>query len=248
MLTVIKSIPAPGGFSREVEHLAEDTQMSSHPLRAGPVMFFTLFLLVFFVKVACDTPREDFWLQPAGGDNLELGNQVEDNYKVELDKLGWLQPAQKKILSGLLHEVLVSPEILQVGSPRPWRAESVDINHRRQTKITLDTDLSTVDMMPNGAFECPCTSALPADVAALFAAKGFPADYATKKCVAHDVNLANATAQAETGCVPGPNQPLFCKMEWCVVVIKKKCIHMICLQLVSSPSSHTVHCRIGARK
>jgi hypothetical protein len=203
-------------------------------------MFFTLFLFVFFVKVACDTPREDVLLQPAGGDNEQLGNHVEDTYKDELDKLGWLQPAQKKILSGLLHEVLVSPEILQVGSPRPWRAESVDINHRRQAKMTLDTDLNTVDMSPGGAFECPCISEFPADVAPLFAQRGFPADYGVKSCTAHDVDLKNATAQAETGCTPGPKQPLFCKMEWCVLVIKKRCVYMTCLQVVNSPSSPTV--------
>ena len=223
-----------------MELLAPALQMSAHPVRAGPMMFFTLFLLVFFVTAACDKPREDFFLKIEGGDKLQLGNHLEDNYKDGLDKLGWLQPAQKKILSGLLHEVLVSPEILQVGSPRPWWADSIDINHRRQAKMTLDTDLSTVDMSPNGATECPCTSALPADVAQRFAAKGFPADYGVKSCVAHDVNLKNATAQAEVGCAPGPNQPLYCKMEWCVVGIMKKCIHRTCLPVVTSPSSPTV--------
>jgi hypothetical protein len=203
--------------SLAVELLAPALQMSAHPVRAGPMMFFTLFLLVFFVTAACDKPREDFFLKIEGGDKLQLGNHLEDNYKDGLDKLGWLQPAQKKILSGLLHEVLVSPEILQVGSPRPWRAESVDINHRRQSKMTLDTDMSTVVMSPNGAFECPCASALPADVIQLYAAQGFPADYGLTSCKAHDENLKNAKAQAETGCTPGANHNSYCSFEWCYV-------------------------------
>ena len=166
-----------------------------HP--AVPVMFL---MSAFFVIIACDEPND----QP----HLHVGTFAD-----ELDKFEWLQPSQKKLLFELAQKKFRAPEDLEVVSPRPWRAEAVNMIQRRAGI----TDLSTLDMEPLGAFECRCATALPADVVPIYASRGYPADYGLGACKKHDQNLASATAQADTGCTPGANQDLYCSMEWCYV-------------------------------
>jgi hypothetical protein len=119
---------------------------------------------------------------------------------------------EKEDLKKKLDEANKPPEDLDVAFLRPWRAE--DVHQRRQG---VGTDMSMADMDPNGAYECRCLPSLPPDVAPLYRARGFPANYGVGSCMAHDKNLANTSAQAEVGCVPGPNQANYCGFEWCYV-------------------------------
>jgi hypothetical protein len=140
---------------------------------------------------------------PAGPTQKEL----EDLKKALAEAL-----KEKEDLKKQLDEANKSPDDLDVAFLRPWRAE--DVHQRRQG---VDTDMSMADMDPSGAYECRCLTSLPPDVATLYGARGFPANYGVGSCMAHDKNLANTSAQAEVGCVPGPNQANYCGFEWCYV-------------------------------
>jgi hypothetical protein len=72
-------------------------------------------------------------------------------------------------------------------------------------------------MDPLGAFTCRCATALEANVAPIYASRGYPAGYGLGACKKHDQNLASVTVQEDTGCRAGDNEDLYCSIEWCFV-------------------------------